>query len=132
MQARARKIQRIVKAQEQLKLAEEWRLRSLDGRLVATEANERDLVAALGTDSALHGLFLDTTVRRLRAVAEDVVRIREQRDRQSRKLLASATLLRTAERLSAAAEQEMQREIEKKDLLELIERLISGADASLP
>jgi hypothetical protein len=124
MQARAQKIRRIVKAQEQLKLAEEWRLRSLDGKLAKTETAEGELVAALGADSALHGLFVDATVRRLRAVAEDVARIREAKERQSRKLLASAVLLRTAERLSAAAEQEMQREIEKKELLELIEQLV--------
>ncbi len=124
MQARVRKIRRIVKAQEQLKLAEEWRLRSLDGRLAKTEAAEGELVAALGAESALHGLFVDATVRRLRAVAEDAARIREAKERQSRKLLASATLLRTAERLSATAEQEMQREIEKKELLELIGQLV--------
>ena len=132
MQTRARKIRRILRAQEQLKLAEEWRMRSLDGRLSEAQGNERELVASLGADNALHGLFLDTTVRRLRAVAEDVVRIRGQRDQQSRKLLASATRLKSAGRLSAAADQEARREIEKKELLDLIEQLVSRFDASLP
>lgn len=132
MQTRAQKIQRIVRAQEQLKLAEEWRLRSLDGQLADAEASERGLLTSLGTDNALHGLFLDATVRRLRTVAEEVERIRKQRERQSRKLLASATRLKSAEQLSAAAERDSRREIEKKELLDLIEQLVNRADASLP
>ncbi|MET0569589.1 MAG: hypothetical protein ABWZ74_10970, partial [Hyphomicrobiaceae bacterium] len=80
MQSRAKKIQRIVKAQAQLKLAEEWRLRGLQGRLAEIEAGERELLASLGTDNALHGLFLDATARRLRSVAEDAARTTERRD----------------------------------------------------
>ncbi|MFM9849237.1 MAG: hypothetical protein ACKVP3_19005 [Hyphomicrobiaceae bacterium] len=132
MQTRAQKIRRIVRAQEQLKLAEEWRLRSLDGQLADAEVCERELLTSLGTDNALHGLFLDATVRRLRTVAEEVERIRKQRERQSRKLLASATRLKSAELLSAAAERDSRREIEKKELLDLIEQLVDRSDASLP
>lgn len=132
MQSRAKKIQRIVKAQAQLKLAEEWRLRGLQGRLAEIEAGERELLASLGTDNALHGLFLDATARRLRSVAEDAARTTEQRDQQSRQLLASATRLKSAERLSEAAEREAERDVEKKDLLDLIEQLVVRPDASLP
>lgn len=132
MQSRAKKIRRIVKAQAQLKLAEEWRLRSLEGQLAEVEASERELLASLGTDNALHGLFLDATVRRLRSVTEDAARIAEQRDRQACKLLVSATRLRSAERLSEAAEREVERDVEKKELLDLIEQLAARPDASLP
>lgn len=132
MQTRAQKIRRIVRAQEQLKLAEEWRLRSLEGQLADAEISERELLTSLGTDNALHGLFLDATVRRLRTVAEEVERLRKQRERQSRKLLASAIRLKSAEQLSAAAERDSRREIEKKELLDLIEQLVNRADASLP
>jgi len=132
MQTRAQKIKRIVRAQEQLKLAEEWRLRSLDGQLADAWVSERELLTSLRTDNALHGLFLDATVRRLRTVAEEVERIRKQQERQSRKLLASAIRLKSAEQLSAAAERDSRREIEKKELLDLIEQLVNRADASLP
>lgn len=132
MQSRTEKMQRIVKAQEQLKLAEEWRLRSLEGQLAETEASERELLTSLGTDSALHGLFLDATARRLRSVAEDAARIKQQRGQQSRKLLASATRLKSAERLLDAAEREAERGLEKKELLDLIEQLAAPTDASLP
>ena len=132
MQSRAKKIQRIVKAQAQLKLAEEWRLRGLQGRLAEIEAGERELLASLGTDNALHGLFLDATARRLRSVAEDAARTTERRDQQSRKLLVAATRLKSAERLSEAAGREAERDIEKKDLLDLIEQLVARPDASLP
>jgi hypothetical protein len=132
MQTRAQKIKRIVRAQEQLKLAEEWRLRSLDGQLADAWVSERELLTSLGTDNALHGLFLDATVRRLRTVAEEVERIRKQQERQSRKLLASAIRLKSAEQLSAAVERDSRREIEKKELLDLIEQLVNRADASLP
>jgi hypothetical protein len=132
MQSRAKKIRRIVKAQAQLKLAEEWRLRSLEGQLAEIVASERELLTSLGTDNALHGLFLDATVRRLRSVTEAAARITVQRDQQARKLLASATRLRSAERLWEAAEREVERDVEKKDLLDLIEQLAADPDASLP
>ena len=132
MQSRAKKIQRIVRAQEQLKLAEEWRLRALEGRLAEVEASERGLLTSLGTDNALHGLFLDATVRRLRSVAEEAARLEQQREQQSRKLLASATRLKSAERLLDAAERETERGLEKKDLLDLIEQIAAPTDASLP
>jgi hypothetical protein len=80
----------------------------------------------------LHGLFLDATVRRLRSVAEEAARLEQQREQQSRKLLASATRLKSAERLLDAAEREAQLELEKKELLDLIEQLAAPADASLP
>ena len=98
--SRAKKIQRIVKAQAQLKLAEEWRLRGLTARLAEIEAGERELIAALGADNALHGLFLDATARRLRAVAEDAARIREAKDAAIAQAAGAATRLKTAERLS--------------------------------
>jgi hypothetical protein len=132
MQTRAQKIQRIVKAQEQLKLAEEWRLRSLEGQLAEARTSERELLTSLGADNALHGLFLDATVRRLRTVAEEAERLGNQRERQSRKLLASAARLKAAEQLSATAENESRRDIEKKELHDLIEQLVDRADASLP
>lgn len=132
MQSRAEKIRRIVKAQAQLKQAEEWRLRSLEGQLADIKASEQELLASLGTDNALHGLFLDATVRRLRSVAEDAAEVTERRDRQARKLLASATRLKSAERLSEAVEREAEHDAEKKDLLDLIEQLTSRPDASLP
>ena len=132
MQSRAEKIRRIVKAQAQLKQAEEWRLRSLEGQLADIKASEQELLASLGTDNALHGLFLDATVRRLRSVAEAAAQVMERRDRQARKLLASATRLKAAERLFDAVERESERDAEKKDLLDLIEQLLSRPDASLP
>ena len=133
MQSRAKKIQRIVRAQEQLKQAEEWRLRALEGRLAEVEASERELLTSLGTDNALHGLFLDATVRRLRSVTEEAARLEQQREQQSRKLLASATRLKSAERLLDAAEREAERDLEKSDLLDLIEQIAATpTDASLP
>lgn len=132
MPSRVKKIRRIVKAQEQLKIAEEWRLRSLESQLAEAEIGERELLASLGAESALHGLFLDATARRLRTVAEDVARIRQHRELQSGKLLASAARLKAAERLSAGTEREAQRETERNDLLDLIEQLAGRTDASLP
>lgn len=132
MPSRVKKIRRIVNAQEQLKIAEEWRLRSLESQLAEAEISERELLASLGADNALHGLFLDATARRLRTVAEDVARTRKHGELQSEKLLASATRLKAAERLSAGAEREAQRETERNNLLDLIEQLAGRTDASLP
>lgn len=53
MPSRVKKIRRIVKAQEQLKIAEEWRLRSLESQLAEAEISERELLASLDADSEI-------------------------------------------------------------------------------
>ncbi|MET0568905.1 MAG: hypothetical protein ABWZ74_07495 [Hyphomicrobiaceae bacterium] len=124
MRSRTHKAHRLVSVQAQIKRAEEWKLADIERRLAAGEAAQRELIAALNENHALYDLFIDTIARRLRALAEEASRTRDAKDAQARRLLACAGRLKTAERLAKAADAEMQGEIEKKDLLDLLESLV--------
>jgi hypothetical protein len=63
---RLRRLDRILKVQRQKRLLEEWRLVHLREAGAAIERTTTELVASLGTESALHGLFVESKVNGLR------------------------------------------------------------------
>lgn len=132
MRSKAQKARRLVSVQAQMKRMEEWKLADLERRLAEGEAAQREIIAALNEDHALYGLFIDTTARRLRALAEEAGRLRDAKDVQARRVLACAGWLKSAERLAAAAEGELEREVAKKELLDVFEAFAACRDASLP
>jgi hypothetical protein len=121
MRGRVDKLRRIVEVQRQLVRAHESRLRDLQRRLAETEVAEREVLAALGDEHALHGLFLDTMARRLRSLGRETARIRAEAVAQSRKLLDCTAKLKTAERLTGAAEQAARCEADKRQLCDVID-----------
>lgn len=123
MRSRAQKAHRLVGLQAQIKRVEEWKLADIERRLAAGETVQRELIAALNENHALYDLFIDAIARRLQALAEEASRTRDAKDSQAQRLLACAARLKTAERLAKAADEEMQREIDRKDLLDLLEDL---------
>jgi len=132
MQSRAQKARRLVSVQAQMKRVEEWKLGDLERRLAEGEAAQREIIAALNENHALYDLFIDAIARRLRALAQEAGRVREAKDVQTQRLLACAGRLKSAERLAKTADYELQREIAKKDLLDLAEAFAARRDASLP
>ena len=124
MRSRTDKAHRLVSVQAQIKRAEEWKLAEIERRLAAGEAAQRELIAALNGNHALYDLFIDAIARRLRALAEEASRTCDAKDAQARRLLACAGRLKSAQHLAKAAEEEMQREIDKKNLLDLLENLV--------
>jgi hypothetical protein len=132
MQNRAEKTRRVASVQAQIKRLEEWKLAELERRLAKSEEAQRETIAALNQDHPLHGLFIDVIARRLRTLTEEASRTRDIRDVQGRRLLACAGRSKSADRLAAAADRAEQRDIAKKELLELVETLAARRDASLP
>lgn len=131
MKVRARKLQRILKAQQQLKATEEWKMANLEQRRAASESAEREIIATLNDESVLHGLFLDTMARRLRSQSEETRRVTAARDQQSGRLLEAARKLKSAENLEAQVQERLKHDIDKRELVDLIEQLVSRDDASL-
>lgn len=125
MRSRVQKAQRLVSVQAQIKRAEEWKLAGIERRLAEGEAAQRELIAALNENHSLYDLFIDAIARRLRALAEEEGRIRGAKDAQVRRLLACAGRLKSAERLAKTADDGVQREIAKKDLLDLVEAFVA-------
>ncbi|HEY9058309.1 MAG TPA: hypothetical protein VIN77_14255 [Aurantimonas sp.] len=60
------RLERLMKVQGQKRLLEEWRLGHLRKERDEIDRSDTELLASLGTDSQLHGLFVEAKVRNLR------------------------------------------------------------------
>ena len=127
MSTQARKIHRILGVQQQLYRIEEWKLADLERTLEQVGASERGLIRALNEDDALQGLFIDTLARRLRALAEEASKLGREKDAQSARLLEHAARKICAERLAETVDRQVTRAIDKKELLDTIERCVGRA-----
>ncbi|MBO0903593.1 hypothetical protein [Jiella sonneratiae] len=63
---RVKRLDRILKVQAQKRLMQEWRIGQLREQRVALEKSDADILASLGVDNALHGLFIGAKVNNLR------------------------------------------------------------------
>lgn len=131
MQDRAAKSKRVLAAQQQLHRVEQWKLADLQGRLADLNAAQIDTISALN-GSELHGLFIEATARRLRSLAEEAQRVTLDKDKQSIKTSEHAGRVRAAERLAHALQIELDREIERKELMEIIDQYLTNNRTSLP
>jgi hypothetical protein len=131
MQDRAAKSKRVLAAQQQLHRVEQWKLADLQGRLAELNAAQIDTISALN-GSELHGLFIEATARRLRSLAEEAQRVMLDKDKQSIKTSEHAGRVRAAERLAHALQIELDREIERKELMEIIDQYLTNNRTSLP
>jgi hypothetical protein len=71
-------------------------------------------------------------VKRLKLLGEESVRVDTEIHRRSQILLALAGRTKQAERLLRALEQQYERAMSDKELLDMIERALRSDDASLP
>jgi hypothetical protein len=126
------KIRRILSAEAQLYRIEQWKMAELERRLGELEASQVELIAALNDTNALHGLFMDTTARRLSLIAEEAERVRRERAEQSLVLKEHATRVKGCERLLHDSELSLEREKEGKELLDVVEEHMTGKRTSLP
>jgi hypothetical protein len=124
---RVTRIGRILKVQEQLHRAEEWRLAEIERQLEGFEAEQREIVDALNSESGLQSLFLDASVRRVRSLGEAVRGTEAERQAQSARVLETGSRLKAAERLMQRAESEARREEEDSQLRDAVERLAAQA-----
>jgi hypothetical protein len=132
MRARAAKSKRILAAQQQLLRIEQWKMAELQRRLAELTSAQLELIAALNDSSALHGLFIDTTARRLSSLAEEAERVARTKNVQSLKVNEHEGRVRVSARLERSVGQELERELERKELLEVIEQFLARKPTSLP
>jgi hypothetical protein len=130
MRKRLKKMERLVKVQEKLHQAAEWKLAELAREQAELTASRRSLVEALNEDDAFHGLFVDAMARRLRLLSRESDRVREAETRQSAVVREEAMRLKRSERLSDKLGREQRRALEKRDFQELLEALARKGDAS--
>jgi hypothetical protein len=128
----ADKVRRILAAEEQLHRMEQWKLAELERWVAELEAAQIELIDALNDTNALHGLFIDTTARRLSSMAEEAERVGRQRDVQSLKLKEHAARVKICARLVREHQLEFERAKEGKALLDLVEQFVGRRRTSLP
>ncbi len=91
-----------------------------------------EIISALNDNDALHGLFIDATARRLGTLAEAAERVTRKATDQSVRTTEHAVRVRASERLERAVAQELERELEGKELLDIIEQYLANKGTSLP
>ncbi|MGO4707451.1 hypothetical protein AB4072_16940 [Microvirga sp. 2MCAF38] len=132
MDKRLRKTQRILKVQEQLQKMAEWRLASLKRQAIELRNAQEDLIQTLNHDDALHGLFVESTARRLQQLAAQEGQVEQAQSEQGKVVLDRAMQVKRTERIVDTLALEHRRAGEKKDGLALLDRLATKSDASLP
>jgi hypothetical protein len=132
MENRAKKARRLLNVLEQLHQLEERKKLELQRRYDELERSQVEVIGALNADDALHGLFVDTTAKFLKSLAQEAQRVAQARELQSEKLRERATKMKTAERLKDSLEQIEARRGGEKELQDVIERYTGRRGASLP
>jgi hypothetical protein len=131
-ETRMRRARRLLEVQEQLKRLEEARVAGLQLRQSEIAALHEELVSALNRDDGPSGLMVTAIVRRLKSLNEETSRNVEELNRRMAELQIHAGRAKWAERRFRDYEQQVNRIRTQKELLDLIERIITPKDASLP
>jgi hypothetical protein len=131
MKDRARAAERIVNVQKQLHRIEEIKYAQIQQKLAQAETDQLELTRALSEDEALHGLFVDMTVRRLIALRQEAARLGAELEEQAKALIEHGGRLKNAERLRDDLGVEVRRVDERKELERILEVTLIRGDASL-
>lgn len=129
---RLQNLTRIVEVKEHQRRAAEWRLARLRQQELALLEDQRSVIAALNADQPLHGLFVETMARHLRAASEKLEVLRRSIEIRASELEAQSIQLKQAERLLRDAAREHSRATEWKELEQVIDARMARGDASLP
>lgn len=132
MKRRAERAQRMLHVLKQLHRIEEFKKIELQHRLAELEHSQHEVILALNTDDALHGLFVDTTAKFLTSLAKEAQKVAEAKEVQSQRLLEQTSKLKHAERLNKVITHETRKAESERQLLEAIERAARRSDTSSP
>jgi hypothetical protein len=132
MKKRAQKVERMLDVLKHIHRIEEVKKVELQRKLAELEQSQHEVIHALNTDDALHGLFVDTTAKFLRSLAKEAQNVAEAKDVQSQRILENASKMKHAERLSEQLERETRRVESETQLHEAIERVARPGNTSSP
>ena len=132
MKKRLQTLARIVEVKEHQRRAAEWRLARLRKEELNVLEDQRSVIAALNADQPLHGLFVETMARHLRAASEKLDVVRKSIELRAAELETQTGQLKQAERLLRDAARQHNRSAEWKELADVIDASVARGDASLP
>ncbi|WP_439542354.1 hypothetical protein [Hyphomicrobium sp.] len=130
MRDRVRSLKRIADVQKQLHNLEEVKYARLQQRLAECRSAQDALSNVLSNDDALHGLFVDVTVRRLKSLRQEEAKLAPEIEAQARVVLEHGGRLRNSERLKDEVTVELRRIEEREELERLLEAGFAQALAS--
>lgn len=130
MRDRVKSIKRVLQVQKHLHAREELKYVRLTQRLHALQEAQGELTNALSSDDALHGLFMDVTVRRLQSLRLEESQLAPLIEVQARILSEHGARLSNSERLSAELEGELRRVEERLELEQVLEAGLAHRGAS--
>ncbi len=130
MRDRVKSLKRIVDVQRHLHSMEELKFARIQHRLAMCESEQRALTEALSEEGALHGLFMDVTVRRLQSLQQEEAKLKPAAEAQARVLLEQGGRLRNSERLAEDLSAELRRVEEREELERLLEAGFAQQGAS--
>lgn len=130
MRDRVKSLKRILEVQRHLHSMEELKHARLQQKMARCQGEQQELSEALSSEGALHGLFLDMTVRRLTALRNEEAKLKPEVEAQARVLLEHGGRVRNSERLAEDLQVELRRVEEREDLEQLLEAGFARAAAS--
>ncbi|MBN8911418.1 MAG: hypothetical protein J0H65_05025 [Rhizobiales bacterium] len=130
MRDRVRSLKRILEVQRHLHNVEELKFARLKQKVDQCRSEQQALSDALSGEGALHGLFLDMTVRRIKSLQQEEGRLMPELEAQARVLVEHGGRMRNSERLSEELSREVRREEERRDLEALLEARLAQDSAS--
>ena len=119
--SRAQRASRLLDVMKQLHRIEEYRKVEMERRLDELENSQREVIHALNTDDALHGLFVDTTARFLRSLATEAQKVARANDLQAQRLLENTSKVKQAERQKETLDKDERRVEDQTQLQDIIE-----------
>jgi hypothetical protein len=131
MQGRSQSAKRMLEVQKHLHSIEELKYLRLKQQIDKCETEQRELTEALSSEDALHGLFLDMSVRRIQALKQEEIRLMPLLQKQARVLVDHGGRIKNTERLVKELEYEERRAEERSDLEEILEVMLAKSSASL-
>ena len=131
MQGRSQSAKRMLEVQKHLHSIEELKYLRLKQQIDKCETEQRELTEALSSEDALHGLFLDMSVRRIQALKQEEIRLMPLLQKQARVLVDHGGRIKNTERLVKELEYEERRDEERSDLEEILEVMLAKSSASL-
>jgi hypothetical protein len=131
MRGRSQNAKRMLEVQKHLHSIEELKYLRLKQQIDKCETEQRELTETLSSEDALHGLFLDMSVRRIKALKQEEIRLMPLLQKQASVLVDHGGRIKNTERLVKELEYEERRDEERSDLEEILEVMLAKRSASL-
>lgn len=131
MRDRVKSLKRILDVQRHMHNLEELKFARLKQQATLYQSEQQALTQALSDEGALHGLFMDVTVRRIKSLQLEESRLAPQIEDQAKVVVEHGGRMRNSERLAAELAVELGRVEERQELERLLEAGFAQKTASL-